>query len=67
MKEFEQFADLLDVAVLKMREAGRDAELGNGLLYTNMLKKLTTTLLRSTNDGLWNIFYQSPWRRFFAG
>ena len=45
VKEFERFTDLLDVAVLKRREAGRDAELGNGVLYTNMLKKLTTTLL----------------------
>ena len=65
VNEFEQFADLLDVAVLKMREAGRDTELGNGVLYTNMLKKLTTCAVPTMGCG--TFFYQSPWRRFFAG
>ena len=51
----------------------KDAELGNGALYTNMLKKLTTTLLAQYQRWVVEHFvtgtfcYRSPWRRFFAG
>ncbi|XP_065196475.1 uncharacterized protein LOC135827967 [Sycon ciliatum] len=40
--DFEKFADLLEVAVVKMTDAGMTSELGTGTLYTRMQKKLAT-------------------------
>eukprot|EP00117_Sycon_ciliatum_P035424 scpid12780/ scgid2970/ len=39
-KELEQFADLLSVAVVNLKDAGRSAELGAGTFYYMLLRKL---------------------------
>ena len=44
-KDIEEFAELLDVAVINLKEAGRYQELGNGVLYKVLLRKLTESLL----------------------
>ena len=44
-KELERFADLLDVVVINMKDAGQHAELGNGTFYTQIQQKLNTALL----------------------
>ena len=38
-KDIEKFADLLDIAVVNLKEAGRQDELGNGSLYVKLQKK----------------------------
>ena len=40
-RSFEAFADLLETAVFTLKESGRVEELGNGTLYSTLLKKLT--------------------------
>ncbi|KAK6196323.1 hypothetical protein SNE40_001569 [Patella caerulea] len=44
-KEFEKFADLLNVVVITLKEADRTEELGNGSLYAKLQKKMTEKLL----------------------
>lgn len=41
-KDIERYADLLDIAIVNLKEANRSEELQNGLLYT---KKLPATML----------------------
>ena len=43
--DIKKFADLLDVLVVNLMEAGLHEELGNGSLYIKLLKKLPETLL----------------------
>ena len=43
--DLERFADLLDIAVINLKEAGRQDELGNGSLYTKLQRKMTQSLL----------------------
>ena len=38
-KDIEKFADLLDIAVVNLKEAGRQNELGNGSLYVKLQKR----------------------------
>ena len=44
-KDLERLADLLDVTVVNLKEAGRHDELGNGSLYLSLCKKLTEAML----------------------
>ena len=44
-KDIEKFADLLDVAVVNLKEAGRDDELGNGSLYLKLQRKIPEIML----------------------
>ena len=44
-RDLERLADLLDVTVVNLREAGRHDELGSGSLYLSLCKKLTETML----------------------
>ena len=44
-KDMEEFADLLDIAVINLKEAGRSAELGDGSLYLKLQKKMTEPML----------------------
>ena len=44
-KDIEKFADLLDVAVVKMKEAGRFEELANGSLYLKSQRKVPESML----------------------
>lgn len=44
-KDIEKFADLLDVAVINLKEVGRHDELRNGSLYYKMQGKLTESML----------------------
>lgn len=39
-KDMEKFADLLDIAVISLCEAGRFEELSNETLYTKLQKKI---------------------------
>ena len=39
------FADLLDITVVNLKEAGQHDELGNGSLYLSLCKKLTEAML----------------------
>ena len=44
-RDIEEFADLLDVAIINLREAGQLHELGVGLLYTKLQRKLPQAML----------------------
>ena len=44
-KDMEDFADLLDIAVIILKEAGGSAELGDGSLYLKLQKKMTEPML----------------------
>ena len=44
-KDLERLADLLDVTLVNLKEAGRHDELGNGSLYLSLCKKLTEAML----------------------
>ena len=44
-KDIEKFADLLDIAVINLKEAKREEELGNGTFYRKLQRKLPERLL----------------------
>ena len=44
-KDIEKFADLLDVAVVNLKEAGRFEELANGSLYLKLQRKVPESML----------------------
>eukprot|EP00117_Sycon_ciliatum_P037201 scpid19437/ scgid27872/ len=44
-KELEKFVDLLSVAVINLKDAGRSAELQPGTLYSKLLRKFDQQLL----------------------
>ena len=44
-KDLERFADLLEIALIDLKEAGQDHELGNGSLYTKLQRKLSESKL----------------------
>ncbi|CAC5416212.1 unnamed protein product [Mytilus coruscus] len=44
-KHIEKFADLLDIAVVNLKEAGRFEELMNGSLYNKLQRKMTESML----------------------
>ncbi|CAC5423296.1 unnamed protein product [Mytilus coruscus] len=44
-KDIEKFADLLDIAVVNLKEAGRFEELKNGSLYNKLQRKMTESML----------------------
>ena len=44
-KHIEKFADLLDIAVINLKEAKREEELGNGTFYRKLQRKLPERLL----------------------
>ena len=44
-RDLEQFADLLDVAIINLQEAGQNHELGAGSLYTKLKRKLPESML----------------------
>ena len=46
-KDLEQFADLLDSAVISLHEAGKHTELGDGFLYITLQRKLPQSMLAS--------------------
>ena len=44
-KDIEKFADLLDVAIVNLKEANRTAELQDGMLYMKLQQKLPASML----------------------
>lgn len=44
-KDIERFTDILDIAVVNLKEARRNEELGNGPLYAKLQKKMTEQML----------------------
>lgn len=44
-KDLEQFADLLEIAVINLKEAGQHYELGADSLYTKLQRKLPQSML----------------------
>ena len=50
-KDLEKFVDLLDIALVNLKEANRLGELGDGLLYMKLQKKLPAKML--TNYHRW--------------
>lgn len=44
-KDLEKFVELLDVAVINLKDVGRHEKLGNGPLYLKLQKKLTEQML----------------------
>ena len=46
-KDLEQFADLLDSAVISLHEAGKHTELGDGFLCITLQRKLPQSMLAS--------------------
>ena len=48
-KDLDRLADLLDVIVINLKEAGRKEELGNGSLNMKVQKKMTSTMLANYN------------------
>ena len=50
-RDLEKFADLLDIAIVNLKEANRYEEFRDGLLYMKLQKKLPVTML--TNYHRW--------------
>jgi len=48
-RDIERFADILDIAVVNLKEAKRYDELGNGSLYAKLQKKMTEQMLAQTH------------------
>ena len=48
-KDLDRLADLLNVIVINLKEAGRKEELGNGSLHMKVHKKMTSTMLANYN------------------
>ena len=44
-KDLEKYTDLLDIAIINLKEANRQEELSDGLLYVKLQKKLPTSML----------------------
>ena len=44
-KDLEDCADLLNIVIINLKEAGRSAELGDGSLYLKLQKKMTEPML----------------------
>ena len=44
-RNLEEFADLLDIAVINLKEAGRSAALGDGSLFLKLQKKMMEPML----------------------
>ncbi|XP_048239844.1 uncharacterized protein LOC124124713 isoform X1 [Haliotis rufescens] len=44
-RDVQRFADVLDIAVVSLKEADRIEELGNGLLYVTLQKKMTESMV----------------------
>ena len=44
-QDLEQFADLLEIAIINLKETGHHNELGNGFLYGKLRTKLTEPML----------------------
>ena len=51
-KDLDKLADLLDVIVINLKEAGRHEELGHGSLYIKIQKKMTELMLSNYNRWL---------------
>ena len=45
VEELERFADLLDITIINLEEAGDNQDLGDGSLYIQLQKKLPQSLL----------------------
>ena len=50
--DLERFAELLDTLIVKLRDAGQDAEQGAGSLYVSLLRKLNELLKVKYQDWL---------------
>ena len=48
-KDLDRLADLLDVIIITLKEAGRHKELGHGSLYIKIPKKMTMLMLANYN------------------
>ena len=57
-KDVEKLADLLEVLVVTMKDAGRHEELGDGTLYLKIQKKLTEETL--TRYRRWSFEMEEP-------
>ena len=44
-KDLEKFADLLEIAIINLKETGYHNELGDGFLYGKLRTKLTESML----------------------
>ena len=44
-RDLDKFADLLDIAIINLKEAGQNHELGDGSLYTKLQRKLPEAML----------------------
>ena len=44
-RDMEKFAELLDIAIINLREAGQHQELGDGTLHTKLQRKLPEAML----------------------
>ena len=60
-------ADLLDIAVINLKEAGRSAELGDGSLYLKLQKKMTESMLTRYHAGSTRILRSNPWKPCESG
>ena len=52
-KDIQNFADLLDIAVINVKEAGRTEDLGDGSLYLKLQKKMTEPMLVRYHRWVW--------------
>ena len=57
-QDLEQFADLLEIAIINLKETGYHNELGNGFLYDKLRTKLTESMLAKYHR--WVIETQTP-------
>ena len=58
VKAIERFADLLDIAIVNLKEMGRVEELGNGSLYQKSQRKLPEQLLARYHRWVFEYSYE---------
>ncbi|XP_067649100.1 uncharacterized protein [Haliotis asinina] len=54
-KDLENFADLLDITVVSLREADKIEELGDGCLYSQLMRKMTGSMITNYQRWLFEI------------
>ena len=66
-KDLEKFADLLDVAIINLKEAGQNQELGDGSPYNKLQRKLSESMLAQYHRWAFENSITESWHRYENG
>ena len=58
-RDLEQFADLLDIAIINLKEADQQYELRDGSLYMKLQRKLPESMLARYHRWIFEIAYRN--------